>query len=466
MPEQVQDLAAIQEIALAHVQQVGLHLDLVRLVRVDRSQEPLLKGAPDHRGDFEQVAALFVQAVQPAEDHPADGVGHLDVVEVRARPKDAVLGVIDEVILDQGVGHLDDEQRIALCVLEDHLFEPPRHLRLGGELAVEQGHAARFRERIEGHRGQAALGLQRAHVLFGPVGGADESGDRLEVRGDVVEQRPRDLVDPLDVVDDHQGWALHGFGGDQVGDQALQVLLPQLGVQRADQIALGHGDAQELPDQRAPSSPLGHARRQVAFDAVAAIRAGVPLAEAETLAQEGDPRGVGGVPPVREASGEVGAPACAGPALDQCFQQARLAHAHLAVDVEHLRRARKGLLRGVPGVRPLVVSADQRPASCGVACRTFARAPHRIAGHGLALALDADGGLFLQPEPRAGLGGGALADQHLAFAGHRHEPGGEVDLVAHDRVLVPHVRSHVAGKDAPGVDADPLLECKGPHRRL
>ena len=85
---------------------------------------------------------------------------------------------------------------------------------------------------------------------------------------------------------------------------------------------------------------------------------------------------------------------------------------------------------------------------------------------GPACGTDLDRRLGLQSEARADLGGGALADEHLPFLGGGHEPGGQVDLIAHDRVLVPLFRTDVPGKDAPGVDADPLLECEHTGRCL
>ena len=84
----------------------------------------------------------------------------------------------------------------------------------------------------------------------------------------------------------------------------------------------------------------------------------------------------------------------------------------------------------------------------------------------MALALDPDRRLFVQGKTGADLLGRALADQHLPFLGGGHQAGGEVDFVAHHRVLVSQVRAHVAGKDAPGVDADALLEGIDAGRRL
>ena len=144
-------------------------------------------------------------------------------------------------------------------------------------------------------------------------------------------------------------------------------------------------------------------------------------------------------------------------AVAELAQQARLADAGLADDRDQVRAALAddAVEQRLQHLR-LVVAADQRRLRAGRAGGAGDGDADRLpGGHRLRLALQLERLELLVLDRVAGEPVGDLADGDAARARRGLEPGGDVDRVAHDRVVAV---ADLAGEHLARVDADPQLE--------
>mmetsp|Transcript_34053 Transcript_34053/g.74743 ORF Transcript_34053/g.74743 Transcript_34053/m.74743 type:complete len:210 (+) Transcript_34053:431-1060(+) len=164
------------------------------------------------------------------------------------------------------------------------------------------------------------------------------------------------------------------------------------------------------------------------------------------------------------------------PALAHQHRRARLAvcqvrqvlveHAQLVLAAERRQRPRGARLRQPFRFRRFARGACASPISGEVGTRALKVGPED--GHGLSLALDLDrlersvegARLIRRDRTRRGCVR-LLVDQHaldLGLARRLHQPRGQVDLVAAERVLTPHRRPSLTAEDAPRRDARRAVE--------
>ena len=133
----------------------------------DARQEPHQELPADHRGQLHRAFAVLAETVQAGHDDALDGVGHAHLAETFHEAVAAVLPPEDAQI-EEGLGHLLDEQRHALGLLHEGGLEFCGELRCP-EDAARHGQRLGLGEAVERQRGVKAATPKRRRVAD-PVG--------------------------------------------------------------------------------------------------------------------------------------------------------------------------------------------------------------------------------------------------------------------------------------------------------
>ena len=139
----------------------------------------------------------------------------------------------------------------------------------------------------------------------------------------------------------------------------------------------------------------------------------------------------------------------------QLVDQSRLAHARLGGDLDQAPTPGRSQGEGVEQRSELAVTPEERDLRARLRIPCTQRRPDRERFDRLTLPLDSEGREFGGGEHRAR----ALDDlgrrDDLSRLGFRGQPSGEVDRVAHDRILLSVRGTDQTGEDRALVDADP-----------
>ncbi len=350
-----------------------------------------------------------------------------------------------------GSGELAQQQGVAGGALHERRNRVRREPPAGRDDRDDDGAGGLVGDRreVDAHRVQLVCRDEAARVGAAPA--HDRAGPQLPARQRRLQQLARRGVQPVGVLDDDERRRVEQARQQPRADEPPPAPR-RLGVQPRRACRQRKVDADDRAEQAEPVlQPGGGARQRIRHGR------GVAVGDAEQLAQRG-PRG--GVRRMRAVGGPLEADD-AQPRVardgDRVREQARLADARRAAQLDDGDAPRqRGPGRGRER-RGLPIAAGRHGEVAGIRGDLCGRGRIRsdddlgLDEHGLALDLERVHRLRL--EVPAGPVQDGARPEHVAVGRLAHDARREVRRVAHRRVRPARGRPDVHGEDAPGVDA-------------
>lgn len=418
---------------------------------------------PDDGGAMDEAPHLLRQPIDAREHHRLDADGNVDARLALAHLPARLLAP-EDIEIDEAADDLLDEERIAAGACEDPVAEVLRQASLAEE-GRKEALAIGGRERPEPKRGDA--GARRCQALGAAIGA---------LRGDEHQRRPlqpveheaqcleRGRVRPMQILDDKEERRPLEAALEYDADEREELAAELLGLD-VPQRPFAIAEAEDVEQERHPFLHLGrskadlHKTRRETF--LRRLRR-VARRYAVGAAQHGGERPIGRLAERRAGGapyGHVLEARILGDSGEEFADEARLADAGIADELDELRRAAAGERQAVPHAADFPVASDQRRAEAeGVeppgGPRRFQRSHHAMNLQAAGLAAERDGAERLIGEgmPRELMGD--RPDEYLLRTGHRLQPLRRVHGIAGDRIGF-----GVAGAEGPshhrtGIDAD------------
>ncbi|HEX4011812.1 MAG TPA: hypothetical protein VHX62_17455 [Solirubrobacteraceae bacterium] len=430
--------------------QLGQRRSQVRSIgRPQGGEQFAVELPPEHRGHVDHLAQRR-QPVQPLGEQAAQGRGH------RADALDGAPGIAATRVLEH-LQRLLHEQRNAVGGLLDPVKDGRRQ-RLGGRPRGQRTHVLGA-ERIQLDLGHRRRSSPRRREL-GPEGQDAQGRHAGETGDDPAQQLDGRRVGPVQVLD-HEEQGLARRVGDQQRLEHVQRGGANVARGQRRPVAFGRSlDGEQIGQQRyrldRVQAGLDHGVAdggQLVVGRLGAVQRQQPLQVADDRVQDGPAMMARALPGLGVAG--VGTEP-----IQQLAHDPALADPGLAAQMHDRAVGPPGLLPCLGQPRQLAVAAHQRrqaPLAGDLQPGDRAgRTDHPVHADRTRHPLQRLGAERLEHEEPVHQVARGVADDDRGRRGDRLQPRGDMRRLAHDRQrLARRPRTHLAGDDQAGVDADP-----------